>query len=419
MLFAGPVAMPATLHRNKRKRHDCNEEHSPSKRPTLEHQAVSKLNVTKDQLSMLNSSQDNKFILPNGVHVSNFRQTPDSLGRRIASLNAEMALHLHFFDSGNVATSHQRVTKKEDVKTEANSHYTNGHQQKTTDLRFVPENGDEFMSHSSPSEVVDIQENKSTSGNDVGKSGLISMGREPTLVLTDYKRNGTDNSPDSSQEESANLESGVYMRRMASLNASACVTALMEPEKRSNIHKNSINSQLNTDQRSSSPVHSNDDLTSPAISPSKTSTQSPDSSSGHNSLPPGSLNSSFSSLSSPGDVDVCTPVYTFLALASIAAASNSELDDVPYNKLGLLYNGDTVHPHARVFYSSDTDLTLPDRIIPTIVPSQGRCVRSVTSNALAQKHVGKKKAAKVREILRILYFWLIITTRKKFFCFIL
>ena len=73
------------------------------------------------------------------------------------------------------------------------------------------------------------------------------------------------------------------------------------------------------------------------------------------------------------------------------------MDDILYNNLGLLCNGDTLHPHTRVFYNSDIDLTLPDRVIPKVVPSRGNFVNEVVAEALSQKNVGKKrKAAKVR-----------------------
>lgn len=112
------------------------------------------------------------------------------------------------------------------------------------------------------------------------------------------------------------------------------------------------------------------------------------------------------------DVSTTPQVYTLIALASLAASRESDLDLVPFNTLGLLYNGDTLHPSARAFYTSDTDLTLPDKIIPKIVPSREAFVYSAITDAVSLRVMNqkrKRKAAKVRpmceQLMKKLYIY--------------
>ena len=242
--------------------------------------------------------------------------------------------------------------------------------------------------------------------------------KQPSLILKDVKKNPEDRSRAFSSKEKLEIsqpllyETGGYMRRMASLNASARVSAMMEPEKKFRPNKWSQKPTGKTHglrpRRSSSPS-SNDESTYPTRLSLMTSPRH-----AHTTLSPRRPhNLSSSSFSSTSESDTsreledildssATPqVCTLLALATLAAsrAAESDLDQIPFNTLGLLYNGDTVHSSARVFYTSDTDLALPHRIIPTIVPSRDEFVDLAVRDALALRGVNQRrklKAAKVR-----------------------
>ena len=76
------------------------------------------------------------------------------------------------------------------------------------------------------------------------------------------------------------------------------------------------------------------------------------------------------------------------------------MDDskVPFNKLGLLYNGDTIHPHARIFLTQSVgnQPRLPKAIVPTLVPSRSSTVRRAVRKATSAGVVHRiKKMSKV------------------------
>lgn len=227
--------------------------------------------------------------------------------------------------------------------------------------------------------------------------------KKPSLLLKDVKKGSDDKMV---QKSKPVYDAGGYMRRMASLNASACVAAMMEPEKKYRPHKLSYKtgyrSPVKESRKSSS--SSNDDPTYPGMT---LISSSPHIKRHIESPSPESLHAlSTSSISSTSEADTSkdsdeildsTPqVYTLLALASLAANRASELDLIPFNTLGLLYNGDTIHPNTRAFYTSDTDLILPQRIIPKVIPSREEFVNMAITEALRPRSMNRKrKAAKV------------------------
>lgn len=188
------------------------------------------------------------------------------------------------------------------------------------------------------------------------------------------------------------LEGG-YIRRMASLNASACVTALIEPEKKVRPHLSNSPSYMSKDgkeSRKSWSLSSSEDLT-PAVPVERMKD--------HQRVkdlslsPAGFYGSSASSseADTSKDSDEIVPHVLMALASSLARNSTCDLDEIPCNKLGLLYNGDTIHPAARVFYNSDVDLTLPERIISRVVPSRDKFVSSAIQEALSQRLAGKKR----------------------------
>lgn len=245
---------------------------------------------------------------------------------------------------------------------------------------------------------------------------------------TDHKKCGNENNvitaPDLADlpyPESLYYEASGYMRRMASLNASACVTAMIEPEKRCKStptsqltrRRSGSSSSVNTSMpfqrdanRSMSLSSSNTDPSSPVrsssgslISPLKDSPTLLKPSSpflpakvyyNNGGMSPSSSSSDFENLENAPQV-----YDQLLALATLSSPGYH--DEAPFNTLGLLYNGDTIHPHARVFYVSDRELTLPSKIIPKVVPSRATYVGAAIATASEQNLTRKKKkAAKVR-----------------------
>lgn len=393
MLIASPLAMPSTtLYGKKRKNRQEYEDLPPSKRSDL----TSKSLYSKSQFATaLRSSRGKEMILSNGDHVS---KVP-SESRRQASLNAKIALRLHYNESGS---AQKKPSNKQENGGVYRDQYANGNQYNSNPIKQIspldtnsplPGNTLTRISplESEESDSILLSERRENKPN----NGLVSRPvKKPALMLTDYKKEKTN--PDKSVSNLSEFENGGYVRRLASLNASACVSAMMEPEKKVRAHKNVSNNDLKHYPVRSGSESSDGSFTSPTISILKEEGISK----GEILNSPAKSCSSSSLASSPGIgfskeiFDDSEPqVYTLLALASIAASCQSE--DIQYNTLGLLYNGDTIHPNARLFYASDVDLSLPRRIIPTIVPSQVRSVNMVTDRAYAENVSRKRKAAKV------------------------
>jgi hypothetical protein len=230
--------------------------------------------------------------------------------------------------------------------------------------------------------------------------------KRPAKPLEDLKREKKKSGYDKrlAENSSSSLIYGGYMRRMASLNASARVSALMEPEKKykntaTEPHKFNSNEALLRESRKSWSISSSDDLSigipSPtedfelpgqkdlSLSPARFYGSSSTSSEADVSKDSDEI---LGAISEPGDM-----YKRLLALAALHTATTYDLDEIRFNTLGLLYSGDTIHPSKRVFYTSDTDFSLPDRIIPRVVPSQEKFLGPAIRNALAQRSAGKKR----------------------------
>lgn len=130
-----------------------------------------------------------------------------------------------------------------------------------------------------------------------------------------------------------------YVRRMASLNARACVSAILESNR-------------------SNPKSQKRDL---AVVSKKPST---------------SLKPSRASLEEKSE-KASSSVETWTALQYVCLnldpGNSRDITEEPanYNTLGLLHNGSSVHPlKCRVFYSNNRTLSLPRFIVPTLVPSR-------------------------------------------------
>ena len=401
MLFE---AMPLSLRSSdKRKNAHCHEDLPFSKKIALDHQMVGEYGQSRAGAMKFSTDPSEELILSESP---SHHQIAASSREMIPSRNidAKLALHLSSDESDGKVWSSTRHENGMSSK-----HMSGEDQISLRPSQMLTDEGREDDS-------IDVDEQGTSDSDAQGNSeiGSHSM-KQPSLILKDLKKNkekqkvtqdriSADKYVVGSPCKSV-LEGG-YMRRMASLNASACVSALMEPEKKPRPHKSLLSkpTKISSDEaklrqqkretRKSWSLSSSDD-TSPLMPPLMGLENRKES----QGMSPGRF---YGSSTSPSDadtskdsediLDVSGPqIYTLLALASLANCASYDVDEIPYNKLGLLYNGDTVHPAARVFYTSDVDLTLPERIIPRVVPSREQFVRDAVSKSVAQRSVGKKK----------------------------
>lgn len=400
MLFE---AMPLSLHSNKRKGQHIQEDLPVPKKLAVDSQVVARNGQSALLIDLSETGGGaGGLSLPNYLH-----QIPASSAaeRRKAMVDAKLA-HSEPDNVHAAATCHPLSSHENGISSSVNG---------SVNIDILSESGE--SEESDDSSVYDMGGSHSghKSTRNLESSQERSM-KQPSLVLKDVKRNSAEKGKASSDRIAIDsskplYEYGGYMRRMASLNASACVTAMMEPEKKFRPHKPNHKKSHTQEFRRTLSLSSNDDPTYQGMTLMATSPHRGDSHRLDKSSSPGGLHMLSSSSISSSEADTSkdsdeildantTPqVYTLIALASLAASRESELDIVPFNTLGLLYNGDTVHPSSRVFYTSDTDLTLPVRIIPKVVPSRETFVDSAITDAVALRVVNqkrKRKAAKVR-----------------------
>ena len=189
----------------------------------------------------------------------------------------------------------------------------------------------------------------------------------------------------------SNVVFGGYVHRMANLNARACVAAFLRPEKRvsqklsdNNVHKKIAGSMIakssGTYPRANDPEGSNSEAVVLNLNGIE------------NAIPVIKIEGD------EGDIPACA-----VLLQNMDARHNAGEDDLEasYNTQGLLYNGDTMHPDALFFLtqSPDSDLLLPERIIPTLVPTRLSTVNRAVRNAVCRGVMGrvKKKVNLVKE----------------------
>ncbi len=247
----------------------------------------------------------------------------------------------------------------------------------------------------------DVESDCSESGR---TSILKSKLKQPAIVLTKMtqpiKKKATPSSSSTCPRPitpvaSSSVVIGGYVQRMASLNARACVSAYLEPERKfSPKHKKAPSSSSSAPKPAvpNVPVtkNSGDSISraDSSVVPSvcKVSTETPKSK-------PVVVNLN-------GNESVI-PIIKFDGSGSPSTLIIKELDDdsgVPYNSEGLLYNGDSIHPDARVFVADDKKFQLPKKIVPSLVPARlstvKRAVKRATSTGILQS---SKKHSKVNE----------------------
>lgn len=180
---------------------------------------------------------------------------------------------------------------------------------------------------------------------------------------------------------------------LTSLNARACIAAYLQPDKKapSKRRRRGSSRWCKRKVRSKSKLNDESVVLDTTCSPKQVVLNVEESTSN-----PVILNVS--------GVENVIPVITFSGMKMPPCAVLVEgLEDQPneqgqvsYNTMGLLHNGDTLHPHARVFLEGSHELHLPSRIVPTLVPARQstvrRAVKKAISDGVARRH---RKPAKV------------------------
>lgn len=196
-----------------------------------------------------------------------------------------------------------------------------------------------------------------------------------------------------------------YVRRMASLNARACVSAMMEPtrqpykRKTENVplkapHKASKSEVKALNQcvlpgpsRRVSPRRSPIPTTQPGmVTRSRQSSVEQD-----DPTDPNLISSLSSTSANHGYLVLCASPNTLKQCGIIQGFSEGST----YNSEGLLWNGATVHPHARVYFNPDG--TLPHLIVPPVCPVKPHRVHETKASArsLYMKKRKRQRAVKV------------------------
>lgn len=223
--------------------------------------------------------------------------------------------------------------------------------------------------------------------------------KKPTILLMKVdqplkKKSSLSRSASPSGPETFNVVQGGYVHRMANLNARACVAALFKTEKRSHSnlkHKNKHTQKMAVRSAATQVKHSR---RKSALKDAVPKAVAVDDSKSMQDI-----------LFASNTIESVTPAVRFdeirieipLTVHGLKE-NNDECTKVPYNILGMLYNGDTLHPGTQVFLTQSVkrELQLPNRIVPTLVPSRLSTVKRVARKAASSGMVRHdKKIAKV------------------------
>lgn len=339
--------------------------------------------------------------------------------RRAASLNAELQLSLLYNSdsSRNLLYTEPQVSVSSIGST---IRHTNNDSQKKPDVACklnhmdvdkgddqipvvnLKKNGVKRKSASPMIERISALSTQSLPCSDVdsdcSESGRASIPKskikQPAIVLTKMtqpiKKKATPSSSSTPRPISpvvSNVVFGGFVHRMASLNARACVSAYLEPERKFSPKYKRI----------SSPSVSKAAISKVAMS--KASAK-PDSSVVHSVCKVHTV----APKSKPVVVNLngnesVIPILKFDQSGSPSTLIINGSSSVPYNREGLLYNGDSIHPDAQVFVADDQKFQLPKKIVPTVVPARlstvKRAVKKATSIGILPS---SKKHSKVKKV---------------------
>ena len=194
-----------------------------------------------------------------------------------------------------------------------------------------------------------------------------------------------------------NGESGWYVKRMANLNARACVSVLMESTRRPSKAKQIVSHEVTTITRKPvSPPKENDDIPKPSSPHASSPTPLPFILREKISCRQSSVNrvdgTSCRFSNHKKYVVACASPTTLERYGIIhTPESTAESEDVPYNTEGLLWNGDALHPQSRVYLCADG--SVPQRIVPPVRPATMASVQKVVYKAKKRPQKNRKKKA--------------------------
>ena len=223
------------------------------------------------------------------------------------------------------------------------------------------------------------------------KKPVINVVDCKNVVLSNRKKPAT---PMNTCKPSVQVDSSGFVKRMASLNARARVTALIEPEKKyarqkphhelqqKGTHDPPVGLKSESVLQKSAPhhLHNSEIQLCRSTGGAAVAIKSP---------PPEAYHS---------DASISVIPHTGTVVPDGAQEGNAEV--VAFNSLGLLYNGSTVHPDTRVFLTSKG--MLPARIIPIVVPPKANSLHLMeyVQNAREQ-HKGKARKPRAQKVGRI------------------
>ena len=370
-------------------------------------------------------------VLPNGVHVSQLNGNKVPTLRRKASMNAQVALELMMDESPPVSPTESRNDVKTEAKsTAADGSYTatlskpvNGHADTAPNISFeksISPGLDDYDSESlettpvsspfyrlSPQRLFDA----TAEGEGLSLATFYQKGKlkQPKIHLVKHQSKRRHVQKPKSKVVShnslySNVLQGGYVKRMASLNAAACVSAMMEPQKKSTVRHNGTVSK-------STSQHDVTASSSAVVHPKQLDTRHSSLSDASKVFDPSLQLSNVITTIGGKDQLMKVPVTSALYLSDYSDEEEDEmpvptpiqpcsLEDLPFVSIGLLHNGSTIHPDTRVFYKSDKNLrlSLPARITPVLVPSNMVNVRRAIECAAAVgvRKTARKKTRKVR-----------------------
>jgi hypothetical protein len=186
-----------------------------------------------------------------------------------------------------------------------------------------------------------------------------------------------------------------YMKRMAALNARACVNALMNAyliQGKSQQIADSVLGKRTPEQSGNSNQNNGKKKKQTEDDVNITRESSLDNQSGANDHQ--SMNASLVSYTSYASELECTESIPSSDEDDYATSAAKLLldEEMPYNRLGLLYNSDTVHVSSSILLTSDGKL--PSKIIPIIVPKTQAAVTEARNNDASLGESVKNKARK-------------------------
>ena len=278
----------------------------------------------------------------------------------------------------------------------------------------IRDNGGSVYGHLYDGKEVVLDEdrnNESLRNNSTGTSALDSMClgfrstkcreprrmsllmRQPSLVLVKVNKHkipGLCNQcPHSISSEALNIIRRGFVHRMANLNAKACVAAFFQSEKK--VTPNQTHYEC---KKTAKPILKSRSMSVIGVSSASKCLLNVEPSESRAMVVTLNAVPSTINFETRSSVDISTCTRMLHDMDGVGMDGSI----VPSNKLGLLYNGDTIHPHARIFLTQSVGNPprLPKTIVPTLVPSWSstvrRAVRKATSTGVVHRN---KKISKV------------------------